>query len=219
MNNSFLSFFYIVDKRLYFFLICVFSILISLVTNEFILIDEIFHRQYQEQLDVSQLKSYTQLRNKWSWVSYVILPFIYLIKIGFTSICLYTGVFLRDLPFSLKKLFVISLFAETVFLLPFILKTIWFGIVDVDFSLVEFSNFYPLSLQNFFINKEIAPWWLYPLQSINVFELIYFFVLALGISLVFQHRFVKALLLVITSYGLGLILLLTSVTFLVINFS
>ena len=41
--------------------------------------------------------------------------------------------------------------------------------------------FYPFSLVNFFDYTQIAPHWLYPLKSLNIFEVLYWPVLVLGI--------------------------------------
>jgi hypothetical protein len=40
-------------------------------------------------------------QNKWEWLGYVLLPIIYLIKIGLITLCVYTGFFLA-LPQKVK---------------------------------------------------------------------------------------------------------------------
>jgi hypothetical protein len=215
MNKRFFRF----NKVMYFFMLSTLSIVLGYCNKEFFLGDEFYFNNYGEQLSFNDINRLIQFQDRWGWVTFVLVPVFYLLKFIITAATLYVGVFFLDLKYSFKKIFQIAMIAEAIFLAPVILKTGWFAFIQPDFTLGDLSSFYPLSLQNVFIGDTIEPWLLYPLQVVNVFELGYWFVLAAGISMAFKEDFYKSLSLVVKSYGLGLLLWVTLMIFLTLNFS
>jgi len=189
------------------------------INKQVLITDQFYYNKYEDQLSFSEINRFIEFLNKWGWLGYVLVPIFYTLKFSLTASMLYIGVFFLDLKYSFKKLFQIAMIAEVVFLVPVVLKIIWFAFIQTDFTLEEFTSFYPLSLQNIFLDVQIEPWFLYPLQVVNVFEVGYGFVLAAGISIAFKEDFNKSLSLVIKSYGLGLMLWVTLIVFLTLNFS
>jgi hypothetical protein len=84
---------------------------------------------------------------------------------------------------------------------------------------LDIQTFYPLSLLNLLEVKDIPQWLLYPLQVINIFEVLYWLILAYGLSLVAKERLPKMLWLVAFSYGIGLFVWVVFITFITINLS
>lgn len=80
--------------------------------------------------------------------------------------------------------------------------------------------FYPLSALNLFDYEQVEPWLLYPLQVLNVFELLYWFALAYGITRVLpEYDLGRAMGLVLSSYGVGLLVWVATVMFLTLTYS
>lgn len=204
---------------LFFLLLCSVFLVAAYLSKNLFLTEKIYFNAYSGQLSFNEINKLIKFRDSWGWLGFALIPVFYLFKFIFTTVAIYTGVFFLDLKYSFKKLFQIAMVAEVVFLVPVVLKILWFAFIQTDFTLEEFTSFYPLSLQNIFLDVQIEPWFLYPLQVVNVFEVGYWFVLAAGISMAFKEDFNKSLSLVIKSYGLGLLLWITLIVFLTLNFS
>ena len=109
--------------------------------------------------------------------------------------------------------------AELLFLLPVLIKILWFLFVQTDYDLNDLTQFYPLSVLNFFDADAIPRYWLYPLQVLNLFEVAYCFLLAYGVADVTGFSFKRSFGLVMSSYGVGLVLWVVLVMFLSITYS
>lgn len=106
-----------------------------------------------------------------------------------------------------------------MFLLPILIKLLWFLFVQTDYTLHDLSMFYPLSLLNITGTENIPSYWLYPLQTLNLFEVAYWFLLAQGVSEATEQSFRQSFGLVMSSYGVGLVLWVILVMFLTITYS
>lgn len=207
------------NKMLLFGFLCSTFILVIYLTSNFLFSDQLYFSQFGEQMTYDQIKSFLDLQYKYQWVSYLILPVIYLFKLSLLSLVLLAGAIFWNIKISFKKLFQITLIAEFLFVIPSLIKLFWFLFVQKEFELQDLQTFYPLSLLNLLNVKDIPQWLLYPFQLVNVFEVIYWFLLAYGISLVARERLPKMLGMVASSYGVGLFVWVVFITFLTINLS
>ncbi len=166
---------------------------------------------------------------KWEWLSYAIIPVFYAVKLCLVACCLSIGTFFINNRFEFKKMWGVALVAEFVFIVPTILKILWFAFIQTDYTLKDLQLFYPLSLLNLFDVGSVEPWLLYPLQVFNVFEVVYWLLLAWGVAapLPPEGEFVTSqeitfgagLQLVLVSYGSGLLVWVALVMFLTLSYS
>ena len=77
--------------------------------------------------------------------------------------------------------------------------------------------FYPLSLINLFTQTEVAKYWIYPLQSVNLFQIAYILMLAIGFAKVSSVKREKSDVIVLVTYGSALILWIAFIMFLTID--
>ena len=80
-----------------------------------------------------------------------------------------------------NQLWKLVMLTEILFFLPEVLKVIWFSVFYTDPNYNDYIAFYPFSLLNFFDYTQIDPKWMYPLKSLNLFEFVYWPILALGV--------------------------------------
>jgi hypothetical protein len=120
----------------------------------------------------------------YSWVSYLVVPLLLLIKFSVLSLVIYIGVFFCDLQkeISFGKVFTVVIAGEVVFVVASLVKVLWFAFFAGNYTLKDLNFFYPLSLLNIFRQSELAPYWVYPMQTVNLFQVLYVFVLAFGLS-------------------------------------
>jgi hypothetical protein len=193
--------------------------LLTYILNFEILNEEVFISFYTTQYSSSQIESLLNYKKKYEWITYIFIPFIYFIKISLISLCLYTGILLSNAKrLSFSKIFAAVVLADILFLIPGVIKIFWFSFKP-DYTLDDLQYFMPGSLLNLFNPKDIEPWLVYPLQSINIWEVAFWFALAYELKEYFQEDFGKSFGTVMASYGSGLVIWIVFVVFLTLNFS
>jgi len=128
-----------VDKRLLFlFLVTVLAIFVFL-SNYVLISDNLYFSTFAEQLTYEQIETLINQGKKWEWISYAVLPVMTLIKLTLVASCLSMGLYFFTNRFSFKLAFGIALEAEFVFLIPSLLKILWFSIIQTDYSLLDLT--------------------------------------------------------------------------------
>lgn len=136
--------------------------------------DKLIYTSLIEKLSQSQIQDYLLIQEKWEWVSYIIIPVLLLIKTLIIASFIYTALFFfSKSETSFLNILTPVLKAEFIFLLVPISKTIWFYFFQTNYTLEDIQYFYPLSALNIIGYAGIEPWLIYPLQTLNLFELAY----------------------------------------------
>lgn len=207
-------------SKLYVFLLLITILSLFVFLSGYLLIsDNLYFNTFAEQLTYEQIESLINQGKKWAWVSYAVLPVLTLVKLTLVASCLSIGLYFFTNRFSFKSAFDVVLEAEFVFLIPILLKIIWFALFQTDYSLQDLQFFFPLSALNFFDYTTVQPWLIYPLQLLNLFEILYWVVLAKGISQLIERDFAKSFELVLASYGTGLLLWVAVIMFISVSYS
>jgi hypothetical protein len=202
-------------------LICiVLANLILIWLSRTLLINEVvFYNAYSEQLTYDRALKLFEDMKRVSWISYAVIPIILLIKFSFISLVIYTGVvFYNDQKkASLGSVFKIVMASDIVFVLVGIVKFIWFYLFAGNYDLNDMQFFYPLSLINFFNRLEISKIWVYPMQTVNLFHLIYILSISCGLNKVSLIEKSDSDKIVIFSYIPAVILWVVLIMFLTID--
>jgi hypothetical protein len=114
-------------------------------------------------------------------VKYLSIPFVYLWKFSVIAFVIWVGCFMYGYRVTYSQCWGVVVGAEFIFLIPEVLKIIWFMTVQTDPDYSEIRAFYPLSLMHFFDYYSIDNRWAYPLRALNLFEVVYWFMLVSGI--------------------------------------
>lgn len=197
--------------------ICILYVAFALAGNYVLISDEMYFDLFGEQLAYDRIAQLIETSNDWMWIGYVALPLLLLLKFFLVASCLTIGTLILGTPATFKSLFRIAVLAEFVLFIPSIIKIFWFGVFHVDYTLQDLQFFSPLSVLSLVDRESVEPWLLYPLQLLNVFELVYWLVLAYGLYELTSERYSKMLGLVAASYGTGLLLWVVFIVFLTIN--
>jgi len=166
--------FFSADKRLLFVLLCLITLLllyvkISLIENETAAFE--FLQDRPEGMVLRTLSA----------IKFLSIPFVYLWKFLVIAFVIWVGCFMFGYRVTYSQCWGVVIAAEYIFLIPEILKILWFMFVETDPTLNDISGFYPLSLINFVDIETLDKRWAYPLRALNVFEIIYWFLLVSGI--------------------------------------
>ena len=194
--------------------------LLILLASQTILINEIvFFNTFSEQFTYERSMELFHRMRSFAWVSYVVTPIMLLIKFSALSVLLYVGVFFNDLhkEITLTKIFKVVVVSEVAFVLASIIKLLWFIFFAGNYTLDDMSFFYPLSLINLFSRSEVASYWIYPLQTVNIFQLVYVLLLALGLSRISSIKREAADKVVLATYVPGIVVWVALIMFLSID--
>ncbi len=208
-------------NSLIFILIIFLLIFNAYLTQNLLNIDELIHNFYSEQLAQEQVEKLMKGQQKWAWTGYAIIPILVLIRSSLVAFCLSIGMFFYDMENNIpfKRFFRIALTGEFVLVLVGYFKFAYFYFIKTDYTLQDLQQYYPLSYINFLDLEKIQPWLIYPLQTINLFEIVYFFVLVYGMWKLLKNKYWKSFEITAVSYGTGLIIWLGLVTFLTLNYT
>jgi hypothetical protein len=141
------------------------------------------------------------------------------IKTLLISFLLDVGCFFFNYKLKYKKIFEIVVIAEFVFLLVYVYKIIWFYHFKSDYNFEDLQYLYPLSAINITGYENLDPWWVYPLQVLNLFELAYWLILAYLLSKELKVKFDRGISIVGSSYGVALTIWVMGVMFFTLNMS
>lgn len=151
--------------------------------------------------------------------SYAFIPVGVLLRTAAVAFCLLTGLLVAGHTLSFRNSFKIALFAEFALVVYALLKLVLLAFFHPIGELRELQAFAPLSLYSLLHAEAVPRWLMYPLQTINLFEIAYWFLLAAGLRDFLGQPLGKMFLLVLASYGVGLLCWMTAVEFLMLNLS
>lgn len=209
------------NNYLLFFLLIVFNLIILFFTNYLLNTNDLLVNFYSEELAKDQLEQLLENQQKWAWIGYSILPLLILIRTSLVSLCLSIGLFLYDIEnkIQFKQFFRIAVIGEFVLVFVGVFKSLYFYFIKIEYTLQDLQQFYPLSYINFLDVENLEPWLVYPLQTINLFEITYFFVLVYGMHKLLKNNYWKSFEITAASYGTGLLIWLGLVMFITLNIS
>ena len=190
-------------------LLLVLTFIFIYITNKYILTVNFYENSGDPLAGVpsQEIEVYNNLQ-KWIFLTSAVYL---LLKFALTSLVIYMGFYLSGCDLALGKIFHVVVLSELIFFVPAIIKMLWFYKVHPAGTLMDWHLFYPLSAITLF--KDVPADWYYPLQIINIFEVIYWFLLAYGLSGVAGVSFDRSLRIVLTAYLPALFIWVATVTF------
>lgn len=175
-------------------------ILLCFATLSLLLIKKSFIESETAAFEVLEMDGNAGILQFINTLQYLSIPVIYIFKFAMTAFLLWTGAFLFGYRLSYKEAFQTVIIAEFIFLIPELLKILYFLFIVNDPSLFEVQSFYPLSLINFADPETLPKKWFYPMKAANVFEVLYWFILAYLLHSIFRKKKLIAALIVLVAY-------------------
>lgn len=194
-------------------------IILSEATKYVLNINVLLYQNLSEQLSTEQLNEFFSFKEKWEWIGYIGIPILILFKTSLITIIIYIGLFFSNKDLKLKLIWKIILKAEFIFLLVPLFKIIWFYFFQTSYTLEDIQYFYPLSALNIIGYEGLDPWYIYPLQTLNLFELAYWLFLGYLIGKETKTNMDNGFKIVASSYGPALLLWVVTIMFFTLNYS
>jgi hypothetical protein len=167
--------FFAADKRLLFILLCLITLLLLYVKITMIENETAAFEFLQDRPEGMILRTISAIK-------FVSIPLVYLWKFTVIAFVIWVGCFMFGYRVTYGQCWGVVIGAEYIFLIPEVLKILWFMVVDTDPTYQDISAFYPLSLIHLVDYDVLEKRWAYPLRALNVFEVVYWFLLVEGIQ-------------------------------------
>ena len=206
------------NKQYYFWLLCTCSLLFAFLGEHFLFSESLFYSTLNEQFTNEQIKLLFNLREKWIGITYLLIPVFIIIRILYTSFCLFIGDLFQETQWGYKRMFNIALKADAVFIVSTI-AIFYYFLIWGDIKTTHDLNIHPFSLLAVTGQENVPDWLVFAYNSINVFELIYLIFLMLLIHASTQTGYIKALIFSLLTYGVGNYLYIVAITFIYLNYS
>ena len=185
--------FFEIDKRLYFVFLCLITFLLLLIKKNYV-------ESETAAFEVLESRGQIGVLNLINAFQYLTIPLYYIWKFTLIGLILWLGSFAFGYRISYRKCWQIAMIAETLFLIPEVLKIVYLTYVFTDPNLYDIRAYYPFSLMNLVDYEDVASKWHYPLKALNIFELMYWTILTYGIHLAAKKKKEIAILIVLFSY-------------------
>ena len=182
-------------------------------------LNTLIYNNLAENLTTEQIEKLFMQARKWQLLGYVLLPLLLFLKTQIIAGVLGIGAYLFNKKITHKTLWGIVLKAEFIFLLVGVLKIVWFNFFQTNYTLEDVQFYYPLSMLSVVGNNNLEPWYIYPLQTLNVFEIVYWIVIALLIDKALKENSNSGIKIVASSYGPALLIWVVSIMFFTLNMS
>jgi len=180
-------------KRTLFLLICLLTLLFLFIKKSFIE-DETAAFEF---LSGTPEGSVLTIR---STLQYIGIPLIYAWKFLVLAFVVWTGCFSFGYRITYSKCWQIVMAAEFVFFIPELLKIVWFMVVETDPVFYRINAFYPFSMMGLFDYTQVPDRYHYPLKALNLFEILYGYMLVSGIRYYSKKGFKDAVIVVLMTY-------------------
>lgn len=180
------------DKRLFFLVLVALFVVIRYLTNDLILQSI----PGSQELEKDGSFTYFHLFNT---LDYIWTPFSLMWKFTLTAFTIWIGAFMGGYKLSFRSLWKFAMIGEIVFVFPELIRLLWF-LLDTPEDFLTIQNFHPLSLFSLVDPERVEPRYHYPLGALNLFEVVYWFILALGVHTISKKSLPTCLAIVLCSY-------------------
>ena len=208
------------QNKLLFTIICFLSVIISIILTKLLNTNELLLDNLSQKLSEDQIEKTFKFQERWEYFGYFFVIIIYFFKVSFVSSAIYIGVFFYNKEkIGYKNILNCVLKAELIFLIVPIFKLFWFYFFVTNYTLEDIQYFFPLSAINITGYNGLEPWLIYPIQTLNLFEIAYIIYLSFQIGTITKTNADNGLKIVGYSYIPGLLLWVTVVMFFTLNYS
>ena len=184
-----------IKRILFFFILCIITFLLLFIKKTFIEFEITAFQILDERGQLGLFKVISALQ-------YLSIPVIYLTKFTFIAFFIWVGCFGFGYRVTYSNCWHLVMVSEIIFVLPELIKIFWFMFVETDPNFATVRAFYPFSLMNFVDFENVADKWHYPLKSLNIFEVLYWFFLVAGIYIKSQKVYKQSMVIALFGYVL-----------------
>lgn len=186
-------------------------LIITFLQQEFVLLPELQSFDLVGDEAKAQLMEIWQ---KWRWGSFLLVPLLLLLRLSLVSLCLFVGSFFSSdmAGREFKDWWRVALIAQSIMLLYSVVVCA----INISTGSDETLLFTKYTSLLFLGNEEIEQWLKIPLSAVNLFEIIYWVLMARLVSIKTKNGYSKSFGFVMSSYGVGYLFYIVFLMFLIL---
>lgn len=186
-------------------------LIITFLQQELVLLPELQNLDIiGEDARAQMLERYQRMR----WISFLLVPLLLLLSLSLVTLCLFIGSFfyaeMNEKKF--KDWWGVAMVAQSVMLAYSVILCA----VNIGFGANKAMELTTYTSLLFLGGEKIEPWVRMPLAAINVFEVLYWVVMALLVGGLCGTRFGKSFKFVMSTYGVGYLFYIAFLMFLML---
>lgn len=197
------------DSLLLILSLCAIYWIALIIELNFVYTDELYYNALRPTLSVSELARVIAHERSLEWINFVIVPVYVLFLIGFSAICLISGMLFEKRDINLQDILTKIIYSQFVLSGAYLLIVVYKAL-DSDRSLSNIDYGYSLSLLTFLNINVLASWMIYPLSMINLIQVGYILVLSILMKQYFNNKRFQSLFFVVKTYGIGIVIWLSA---------
>lgn len=161
-----------IKKWQFFAVICAFQIAILFIIDYFLNTKQLFYNTYAGQIAYDRIEKSMQNQQKYKWVGYALVPILLYIKILYNTAAIMCATILSTNKISFNDHYNVCLKAEFVFVAMLIVKFACL-VLFMEIETLQDLGFMPGSLANLYDLDNVPKWLIYPLQTVNIWEVLF----------------------------------------------
>lgn len=191
------------DGRVIFLALCIFQVALIFIQEDIIGFRADFFDLLEDTGNVGMLYWLLRLMEIGG---YIVVPLKILTQIFFTGLMLWVGTFTFGYKIEFKASLKISTLAYAAFFVPQILKILWFGFINRDYSEFDLDHFHNFSLAIFWSPENRHGLFVDLLKSLSPGLLVYLWLMIQLLAIVMRRHVQVAIPIVLTFiFGIGLL--------------
>lgn len=186
-------------------------LIITFLQQEFVLLPELQNLDIIEEDVLAQmLERYQRMR----WVSFLLVPLLLLLRLSLVTLCLFIGSFFftETNGKKFKDWWGVATVAQAVMLSYSVILCI----VNIAFGTNMATDVTTYTSLLFLGGEDMEPWVRMPLAAVNIFEILYWIVMALCVGKLCSTKFWQSFIFVMSSYGVGYLFYIAFLMFLML---
>ena len=165
-----------------FIVLTVINIMVLFILNKFILMREVYYSLLSSRVEISRIDDYFNMINKFRIWGYLIAPVILWLKIMVVALLIQLPLMIKFIEIPFKQLFRIVAWANISMVILAFIQIIYLWNIQASQFRQNTLSFIPLSLMNLFNSLHFTAAAKGFINSINVFEFIWLFIIYKGLS-------------------------------------
>jgi hypothetical protein len=193
---------------------------IMFITNEILINETILFNSLYGQIPENYIDDIIAWQNKWRWVSYAILPVILLVKWLFVSAFISAGSVFVGLKLGFKNIYKVIMVCEWLLIFVSIANLLLLFFIDIQRieDMERYNLVSKFSVGAIINNINTVSWLVSPLNTLNLFQLVYFLLIITGMAVLTNDVFKKHIAWVFASYGFAIFVWIVLLTYLNVTY-
>lgn len=202
-----------IKNSYYLIFICLLTVFFTYFIRSTYLTEAVFYNSYADSMSYERIGEVFQRLKKLEIVGYLFIPILLTVKILYNSFWITTATLLdENRKYTYVTNYSICLKTEYVFIVLLMTKVFLFIFLK-HVSTIDDISFIPGSLLSFFNPKLLPKWAIYPLLTVNIWEVFYCFAGVSFFAIKYNTTKQEAFYFFCVPYLVGLIVLILAVTF------